>query len=130
VPVPKRGVILLGIVLSCIAAAGFGKELFSQAGCAHLVYGPKDTPDTLDLTESGLPIIYAIAWNYLDPLYLAQWVSSGWNVKGGCPYSINPMPSDLRAEAAADSSARAAIYRTIQDVLLIEAYVSRRTGNR
>jgi hypothetical protein len=62
VPLSKRGVILLGIVLFRIAAAGFGKELFAQAGGAHLVYGTKDTPDTLDLTESGLPIVYAIAW--------------------------------------------------------------------
>ena len=66
--VSKRGVILLGIILVCIAASGFRTELSAQAESGHLVYATKDTPDTLDVTKSSLPIVHAMAWNYLDPL--------------------------------------------------------------
>ncbi|MBN2323553.1 MAG: hypothetical protein JXQ30_07460 [Spirochaetes bacterium] len=100
----KKGVILLGIVLFCIKAAGIGEELFAREGGAHLVYGTKDTPDTLDVTESGLPIVYAIAWNYLDPLVRKKSGETGyysglakkWTVSPDCKTYTFHLRKDVR----------------------------------
>jgi peptide/nickel transport system substrate-binding protein len=61
----KKVVLLIGFVLlffaSCIAS-------FAQTRGGHLVYGIQQDPDTLDAGRGGRDVVFAIAWNYLDPL--------------------------------------------------------------
>ena len=61
----RKIVFLIGFVLlffaSCIAS-------FAQTRGGHLVYGTQQAPDTLDAGAGGRDVVFAIAWNYLDPL--------------------------------------------------------------
>jgi peptide/nickel transport system substrate-binding protein len=65
----KKIVPLIGCFsLFLFSLIGTGPALFAQTEGGHLVYGTWQTPDTLDVQTSSRDIVFAIAWNYLDPL--------------------------------------------------------------
>ena len=61
----RKIVFLIGFML--LFFASFSATVAQTQG-GHLVYGTQQAPDTLDAGRGGRDVVFAIAWNYLDPL--------------------------------------------------------------